>query len=65
MAIYRNGKEITGIYRGGKTIQEVWKYIDGAWRLVWQAVRSCFGSGRWINIKPWLNNEGWKNGKQI
>lgn len=29
--------------------------------VVWQAIRSCFGSGFWVNKKPWLNNEGWKN----
>jgi hypothetical protein len=35
MAIYHNGKELTGIYRNGKPIQEVWKFIDSAWRVVW------------------------------
>lgn len=38
-------------------VQEVRK---GA-RLIWQAIRSCFGSGYWINGKPWLNEEPWKN----
>lgn len=28
---------------------------------VWQAVRSCFGSGVWRNDKPWINEEKWKN----
>lgn len=60
MAIWRNGKEITGIYRKGKNIQEVWKYIDGAWRMVWQAVRSCFGAGFWRGDKPWIGSDAWK-----
>lgn len=30
-------------------------------RLVWQAVRSCFGAGKWVNDKPWINEESWKN----
>lgn len=30
--------------------------------LIWQAVRSCFGSGGWINDKPWIDDEGWRNG---
>jgi len=38
-------------------VQEVYK---GA-RLVWTAIRSCFGAGFWINDKPWLNDEAWKN----
>lgn len=61
MAIHHDGKEITGIHWNGKTIQEVWKFIDGKWRLVWQAIKSAFASGMWINEKPWINKEGWKN----
>ena len=38
-------------------VQEIY---NGA-RLVWTAVRSCFGAGYWINEKPWLNDEAWKN----
>ena len=26
-------------------------------KLIWQAVRSCFGSGTWIGEKPWLGDE--------
>lgn len=53
--IYNKGREITEIYQGNKTIKAVYK---GA-QLVWQAVRSCFGKGFWINEKPWNNQEGW------
>ncbi len=31
--------------------------------LVWQSVRSCFGSGRWTGRKPWLGKERWRNSK--
>lgn len=40
-----------------QVVQEIYK---GA-RLVWTAIRSCFGAGFWINEKPWLNEEAWKN----
>ena len=30
-------------------------------RLVWEAVRSCYGRGMWINDKPWSNTDGWRN----
>lgn len=55
--IYKNGKEITEIHRGTLSFSEVYygKY------LVWQAVRSCYGKGYWINEKPWLNDDAWKN----
>lgn len=61
MAIYKNGREITGRWRKGHDINESWKFVDGVWRLIWQAVRSCFGAGFWNNNKPWYNDEGWKN----
>lgn len=32
-------------------------------RLVWIAVRSCFGSGIWIDEKPWIDDEFWKDNK--
>jgi hypothetical protein len=55
-----NGKQISVIRHGEKAISAVYK---GA-TLVWQAVRSCFGAGRWIGGKPWLGKEGWRYGKK-
>ena len=39
-------------------------YVYYGANLVWQAVRSCFGSKFWVNEKPWLNEEGWKNNEK-
>lgn len=50
-------KEISAITAFGHAVTAVYA---GA-RLVWQAVRSCFGAGWWNNEKPWDNTEGWKN----
>lgn len=61
MGIVRNNRDVNGIYRYGRTTTEVWKFIDGAWRNVWQAIRSCFGRGFWLNDKPWSNKDVWKN----
>lgn len=55
--IEKNGKDITAVYLGEQAISAIYK---GA-RLVWQAVRSCFGKGFWIDAKPWVNDDGWKN----
>ena len=55
--IYKNGKEVTGIHKGGHVITIVYKGTV----LVWEAVRSCFGKGLWVNDKPWSNKDGWKN----
>lgn len=46
-SIMLNGHLVDSLYRGG--------------RLVWQAVRSCFGSGIWIGRKPWIGKEKWKS----
>lgn len=58
MAIFiRGNKEVVGVTAFGKVISSMY---NGA-KLVWQSIRSCFGSGRWINEKPWKNEEGWYN----
>lgn len=62
MSIIRKNRETVSINRKGRDTVEVWKYVDDAWRMVWQAIRSCFGRGFWTNKMPWKNNDGWKNG---
>lgn len=44
------------IYVGSRAVGAL--YVGS--RLVWQAVRSCFGSGRWVSRKAWLGKEKWK-----
>lgn len=55
------GKEITQISIVKDGVIRAISYIYQGSRLVWQAIRSCFGSGFWTNIKPWSNTEGWRN----
>lgn len=55
--IYKNNKEIIAMNYGNKPLIAVYKGNQ----LVWQAIRSCFGSGQWNNTKPWVNDEVWKN----
>jgi hypothetical protein len=57
MALYSQSQEITADYRGKKAVAAIYK---GA-RLVWEAIRSCFGKGFWIQNYPWNNSDGWKN----
>ena len=51
------GHDAISIYWARHVITAVYKGL----RLVWQGVRSCFGSGTWIQNKPWLNDEKWKD----
>jgi hypothetical protein len=55
--IERSKKEIVEIIRGTLSVEEVYH----GKLLVFQAARSCFGSGYWINERPWLNDDSWKN----
>ena len=57
MAIRINGKDVIRIVKNDQDIQEVYK--NG--QLLWAYIRSCFGSGFWVNTKPWINKETWKN----
>lgn len=55
--IIRNGKEIIELRHGNTQIVEMYR---GKY-LIYQVIRSCFGNGYWINSKPWLNGDAWKN----
>ena len=32
-------------------------------KLKWALARSCYGTGVWLEAKPWLDNDTWKNNK--
>ena len=57
MAIRFENKDIVSVFKENKTVQAIYK---GA-RLVWEAIRSCFGKGYYINAYPWDNEDAWKN----
>jgi hypothetical protein len=51
-----NGKIVGSMMSGGK-MQSILVYSG---KVVWQAVRSCFGAGYWRGDKPWIGSDGWK-----
>ena len=55
--IIKDRKEITERYWGIRPIAYVYRGIQ----LIWSAISSCFGSGMWLNNKPWSNDDAWKN----
>lgn len=55
--MFVRNKEITATYIRGKAVTAIYK---GA-VMVWEAVRSCFGRGYWIDPNPWVDEEGWRN----
>lgn len=54
-------KEVGAIYvmKNG-ILREVIAAYNGT-KLIWQQVKSCFGSGKWDNNGPWDNDDAWKN----
>ena len=70
---YRNGKVITEGHQNTKEfidqiqqlvqkdIGAIYKGSQLVWVTVYNAIKSCYGSGTWIQDKPWLDNDFWKN----
>lgn len=71
--IYRNGKLITEVHQNirqlidqvtqltEQSIGAIYKGSQLIWVTIYNAVKSCFGSGTWLQDKPWLDNDFWKN----
>ncbi len=71
--IYRNGKLIIKIQQNildtiesiqqktQKSIGAVYKGSRLVWRTIYDVISSCFGSGTWIQDKPWIKDDTWKN----
>lgn len=71
--IYRNGKLITEVHQNikefidqiqqlvQKDVGAIYKGSQLVWVTVYNAIKSCYGSGTWIQDKPWLDNDFWKN----
>ena len=57
--IIKGRKEVADIHVGGKTGTMLYR----GRRLVWEAVKSCFGRGMWVNEKGWVNEDGWRNNR--
>ncbi len=55
--IYKDYGSQGAEYHGSRAIAAVYKGLE----LVWTAVRSCFGKGYWINDKPWVDTDAWRN----
>lgn len=55
--LIHKAKEIVSIFSKGKVISAIYQGT----KLIWQSIRSCFGGGYWVDDKPWVDEEGWKD----
>lgn len=62
MIYYEGTKSVVAIEkRPTAFVRRVFLEVRKGSRIIWTGIRSCFGAGFWVNEKPWLNDEGWKN----
>ena len=57
MALFHGRQEINAVNWGPRAIAVIYKGIIK----VWEAIRSCFGKGFWLNEYSWNNTDAWKN----
>ncbi|MBD5384904.1 MFS transporter [bacterium] len=57
MSLWSFNKEVRELWHEGKRVQAIWH--EG--RIIWEGIRSCFGSGYWRNDQPWDNDDAWRN----
>ena len=57
MSVIIGGKNISAVSVGRTVVSQINKGLV----MVWTGIRSCFGSGFWVNEKGWQNSESWKN----
>lgn len=51
-----NDKRPQGMWINGKRVA----FLFTAARKIWEAIRSCFGSGIWREAKSWSDTDKWK-----
>lgn len=52
--------EVVEIWRQGVAIVTQYHPVGGVAQIVWQSIRSCFGSGIWRSDKNWIRADKWK-----
>lgn len=70
--IYKNGQIVLEVQKDvlelvdkvekqvQRKIGAIYKGAQLMWLSVYNAIRSCFGSGTWLQDKPWLNGDPWR-----
>lgn len=69
--IIKNGKLILQVQKTitdiktGKSVQKnigaIYQGTQLVWRTIYNAIKSCFGSGTWLKDKLWLKDDLWKH----
>lgn len=55
--IHYKGKLVSSVFHKAQAVSIIYHMA----KVVWQAVRSCFGAGIWRSDKPWLGDDKWKS----
>ena len=71
--IYRNGELVLEISKNvreivdqiqqttQKSIGAIYKGSQLVWLTIYNAIKSCYGSGTWLGDKYWTPDDMWKN----
>lgn len=63
MIVIQGHRQFSDITAGGKQLMAVYAGVNGEAKLIWERVRSCYGTGIWLEQRPWTDNDLWKDNK--
>ncbi len=57
--LWIKARKVAQLWLGSKKISMLWVATARQTIKVYEAIRSCFGSGTWRPDKPWLGDDKW------
>lgn len=63
MIVIQGHRQFSDMTAEGKPLIAIYAGVNGEKKLIWERIRSCYGTGIWLEQRPWTDNDLWKDNK--